>query len=125
MFTLEIPMIPPSPNEIKRKYRHPKVYMNLRKTWEQSIFISTGSASRAQEIKQIAQETPCMIVRIRIHHRGSYDPDNLTGSVKVILDAMRNIGFLRNDRAKDIQLDVQQFANSLGHTTISMAPSEN
>jgi hypothetical protein len=105
---LEVPMVPPSPNVIKRKYRDPKVYASLRKTWQNSLFISTGSATMAQKWMNVAQRTEKVDVAIHICHPGSYDPDNLSASTKVCLDALVNIGFLKNDRERDINLSVTQ-----------------
>lgn len=122
-FTINVPMIPPSPNAIKRQYRNHHAYKKLRSTWENSLFIATGSAALAREIRTAATLTRKMNVTITVMHKGSYDPDNLTGSVKVVLDAMRNIGFLRNDRAKDIELHVNQDRAAIPETIIILSPN--
>lgn len=102
-FILSIPMIAPSPNVLRRKYRFPKAYMKLRKLWESSLAIASGGAENLQIIRKLAM-TERLRVSMLIHHGGEYDPDNLQGSYKVVLDALCNIGFIPGDRAKDIDL---------------------
>lgn len=106
-FQLSVPMVPPSPNEMRRKYRHPKVYMNLRKVWETSLAAAAGSSEKLRAIREAVASSPKMRVQIIITQGGGrkgYDPDNVQGSQKVVLDALKNIGFLRDDSAKHIQL---------------------
>src|SRR6516164_953856 len=39
-------MVPPSPNELRRKYRHPHAYRRLRDTWQQAIVGMTWPSDR-------------------------------------------------------------------------------
>jgi hypothetical protein len=107
-FRFDVPMIPPSPNELRRKYRNPHVYKKLRLSWELALMVAPGSAVRLAGIRKMAVAHDRIGVFIRIEHTTPYDPDNLTGSVKVVLDAMKNLRFLKDDDHAHIDLHVTQ-----------------
>jgi Holliday junction resolvase RusA-like endonuclease len=88
-------MVPPSPNELRRKYRNPHVYAKLRDTWQQAIFILTPPDER--KYLQTNSAVYRMIVRMIFYNSREYDPDNMAGSQKPILDALQNLGYIHND----------------------------
>lgn len=106
IFNLHVPMVPPSPNEMRRKYRHPKVYMHLRKVWETSLAAAAGSSDNVRAIREMAKihKVRVQIIMTFGGKRKGYDPDNVQGSQKVVLDALKNIGFLFDDSKKHIDL---------------------
>lgn len=109
-----VPIIPPSLNVLKRKYRNVHAYANLRKVWEAGIFLSTGSALKSSAIRAMVKTSKKLKVTIVIQHHGQYDKDNLYGSAKVVLDAMKNIGFLIDDSNDHIDLVVSQVRQIYG-----------
>jgi len=113
---LDIPLVPPSPNVMRRKYRSPLAYRRLRQLWETNLFHATGSAALSQKLKQQAEAKNA--VAITVYHKKPYDPDNLTGSAKVVLDALRNIGFIKDDSARYIALTVEQVVGPDKRTTV-------
>lgn len=103
MIILEVPEIPPSPNVVKRKYRHPMAYKNLRSLWEWVLFCSPCLHHR-KALKEQAKKAGKLEVQITLHHARMYDPDNLAGAQKVVLDALVNIGFIGGDSPDKLHL---------------------
>ena len=46
-----------------------------------------------------------MRVQVSVYHARKYDLDNLWGSQKPVLDALKNIGLIRDDSEEWLQLD--------------------
>ena len=107
MTILEVQDVPPSPNVVKRKYRNPHAYRRLRTSWETMLLYSISPHHRTA-LKAQAKVPGKVFVDCTLHHSRAYDPDNLFGSTKVILDALVNIGFLADDSPANIRLTVQQ-----------------
>ena len=80
-------MVPASPNELRRKYRHPHAYRRLRDTWQQAIVGMTWPSERST-LRHAGQKAR-MIVQITIHNARRYDEDNLKGCQKPVLDALK------------------------------------
>jgi hypothetical protein len=103
--TITVPLVPPSPNVLKRKYRNPHAYKRLRDTWESMIFYCTPLAERTLLTGWAASAQYKIRIRITMHHVGSArDPDNLPGSQKIVLDALKNQHFLHDDSGEWIDL---------------------
>jgi hypothetical protein len=119
MTRILIPMIPPSPNELRRKYRNPFAYKRLREAWEQSLAYGVESAEVHQALVQRAKNRRVRVA-IAIYHRRAYDQDNLYGCLKPVLDAMRNVGYIRNDDRSWLKLNVKQYPDigKFGNCTI-------
>ena len=100
---IRVPLVPPSPNELRRKYRHPHAYRKLRKLWEAELLYGASCSRHRNELIALAEKS-IVTVQITVHHTHAFDMDNLMGAQKVILDALRNIHFLANDDAKHLQL---------------------
>lgn len=103
MMVLEVPDIPPSPNVVKRKYRNPHAYKELRTLWEWALLGSVGPHHRKM-LKDQAKKAGKLQVCIALHHARMYDQDNLQGAQKVVLDALVNIGFLSGDSPDKLNL---------------------
>lgn len=89
--------IPPSPNILRRRFRNPHAYRRLRTAWELLLVAAApGPHHRTRLVKQ-AQDAKKMWCTITISHSKAYDTDNATGAVKVVVDALVNIGFLAGD----------------------------
>lgn len=97
-----IPKVPPSPNELRRKYRNPHVYKQLRDDWQLLIAAYTPPATRTL-LKREAL-THRMIVQMVFYNSREYDPDNLPAAQKPVLDALKNIGYIRDDSTKWLML---------------------
>lgn len=105
---ITIPMVPPSPNELRRKYRNPFAYKRLREAWENSIAYGVDNGREKQFLE--VQGRGRVRVKITVFNSRMYDQDNLTGSIKPILDALKNIHFLKDDNAEWLELlPVQQY----------------
>lgn len=61
-------------------------------------------------------------VQIYVETSHPQDPDNLQGSCKPILDAMRRLGIIDDDDESSIKLDVKQKRAKKGKTTIVLSP---
>ena len=105
--SIEIPMIPPSPNVLRRKYRHFAVYKKLRDEWQKALIGFLHPHSR-YVLREAAQTNGQAKVFVTVFHKRMFDVDNLVGSMKPILDALVNVGFLRDDDPKHISLHVTQ-----------------
>jgi len=103
MFIIHVPLVPPSPNVLRRKYWHPHAYRRLRMQWENDLFYGTSCARHRQQIIEWAKAGK-MCVQIIVKHTRSFDADNLAGCQKPILDALKNIGFLKDDSAESLEL---------------------
>jgi Holliday junction resolvase RusA-like endonuclease len=118
-----IPMVPPSPNELRRRYRNPHVYKRLREAWERSLLYGVESAAAHQELVKQGQER--VRVEFTIAHPKPYDPDNAIGCLKPVLDAMRKVGWIRDDSETWLELRTvrqQRSAADAPSTTIEIEP---
>src|SRR5215469_15577568 len=95
-------MVPPSPNELRRKYRNPHAYKRLRQAWETAIIYMTPPHDR-KFVKESAQISR-MMIQLVIHNSREYDPDNLQGCQKPVLDALKNLGYIRDDSERWLEL---------------------
>jgi Holliday junction resolvase RusA-like endonuclease len=97
-----IPMVPPSPNELRRKYRNPHAYARLREKFKEAIFYMTPKAER--DVLTSFGKYNKMIVKIVFYNSREYDPDNLAAAQKPILDSLKRLGFIRDDSAQWLML---------------------
>jgi hypothetical protein len=96
---LEIPRIPESPNELRRfhwrhRHRHDKM-------WKEEVYWASLPHR---------PDSPLAKAHITIDRRswGRLDPDNLTSSMKPVVDALRYARVIENDTEDHIKLDVTQ-----------------
>lgn len=115
---MRIPSTPPSPNEIKRRYRNPHVYKSLRQRWGWELKAAAGWDRF--KLTGLADTQTKMRVKIHIAHKQKFDPDNLVGSTKVILDALQEIHFLHRDSPDFLELEVTQEQSKTPYTLVLM-----
>lgn len=105
---ITVPMAPPSPNELRRKYRSPFAYKRLREAWEHALAYAVPSAAEQFALRRMAAYK--VRVKVTVFHSKLYDQDNLTGSLKPVLDALKNIRFLKDDSPEWLELlPVEQY----------------
>jgi hypothetical protein len=105
--TIHVPMVPPSGNVLRRRYRSPHAYRRLRQRWEQSLAYSVRDASERNAL--IKQAAACRIhLKVTLIHKGTFDDDNLYSALKPVLDALVRVGYLRDDSAKWLELEAVQ-----------------
>lgn len=106
---ITVPMVPPSPNELRRKYRNPFAYKKLREAWERSLAYAVPSAGEVFALRRLAAAGRVR-VKVTVFHPGTYDPDNIVGCLKPVLDALKNIRFLTDDSREWLELlPVEQY----------------
>jgi hypothetical protein len=96
-------MVPPSPNELKRKYRNPHVYARLRDLWHQAILCMTHPPER--DAYRLMAKHRQMQVQVTIHNAREYDPDNLVGCQKPLLDALVMMKLIHDDSRQWLKLE--------------------
>ncbi|MCI0659022.1 MAG: hypothetical protein L0170_18365 [Acidobacteria bacterium] len=116
--------VPPSANQLRgKKYRHPNDYQRLRQTWEWEVAAALSAVERA--LLKAEAEKHCIRVKITIVRRSELDYDNLVGGCKPVVDALKNVGFLKDDSPRWARVEYYQAAkNTTPHTLFSIAPVE-
>jgi hypothetical protein len=123
MITITVPLVPPSLNVLRRKYRNCFVYKKLRTDWEHSLKYAVGSANVVKWLNVQAKHNR-MRVKVTIFHGNQYDPDNLVACLKPVLDSLRNIGFIQDDSEKWLELvPPQQFRSGERKTVVELGPA--
>ncbi len=106
--------LPPTENQLRRKYRHPHAYRQLRERWTKILQFGSGSAKASRLIREAAEQGP-MRVKVFIFKRRFHDQDNADGCRKFILDAARD------NRVRYLTDDNQQWLASATVTQIKSA----
>lgn len=113
---ITVPMVPPSPNQLRRTYRHYQAYKRLRDGWQRTIWALKGSSASSWESNPRGK----VLVRIHIEHGRLFDPDNLVGACKPVLDSLKNLCFIRDDSTEFLELKVTQERSIERKTTIEI-----
>ena len=124
MFPIEItvPIVPPSPNVLLRAHWS-KRYEHVR-DWKEHIYYRLTNENR-KEIRALNEEGKILFVRIEQFRIKELDPDNLHGSVKVILDAIVSSNLAFNDSKEKMSYTVEQiFCNPPQKTKIRFDKDE-
>ena len=104
--SIRIDMVPPSLNKYLRM--HWAVKKKLRWNYQHLLLLALADAVIDEPEKD--NPPPKMRVQINVHSKGAtarrLDIDNLYGSVKVLCDAMRDVGLIRNDSPRWLDLGV-------------------
>lgn len=103
---LEVPRIPPSGNEMRRKYRTVFAYRDLRLLWEHDLGYATGDAFANQQLRMQAQQCPKLKVSITVFRAKELDRDNAMAGIKPVLDALKNLKFIADDSPERLELDL-------------------
>ena len=120
---IEIPRVPPSGNELRRKFRHPHAYRKLRNTWEQEIACALdGARSVARaKLRDHAAQHGKVRLRVSVEHNRFYDPDNLITGLKPVLDSLVRLGFIAGDSLKYLLLLAPQQRKGKGRTILEIS----
>jgi hypothetical protein len=118
-YTITVPTVPPSLNQVLRMHWAKKRL--LKKDWIAMIahsLLLEGWRMKKVDVKQR--------VVITIHNARTYDKDNAYGSCKVILDAMKTLELLVDDRKEWLDVDVKQEPSTRKdkRTVIEIGPAE-
>jgi len=98
---LTIMSLPPSTNQLERM--HWAVKKRLRRSVAQEL-----TAAIHDQDEPFVPATTRRRVTIRVYRPRRFDPDNAIGGLKVLLDAMRDVGLLKNDSPKWLDLGLDQ-----------------
>lgn len=122
MTTITLAGAPLSTNQLERLHWAVKRKMRSRLAWEIRFALLDAGYDVPREIPP-PKPQPKMSVKIRAYRKRRLDPDNAFGGVKVIIDAMRDVGLLHNDSPRWIALDVEQFVDAQNiRTEIDLEP---
>lgn len=113
-----VPMVPPSGNQMRRKYRHPFAYQKLRDGWKRTIW-AMGTAGR----NGVKAGNARLLVKIHVEHSRLYDEDNLVSGCKPILDSLKGLGYIKDDSPEHIELEITQEKSIERQTTIEVLPA--
>lgn len=117
--TIPVPMVPPSANVLRRRYRHPMAYKRLRDSWKRMLWALVQGHDK-DWLLAMAALGKRMRVDINIMHSRLYDRDNAYGSVKPCLDSLVSLHFLAGDSEKHIDLHVEQTKSRANETIITI-----
>ena len=122
MIHITVPTIPPSANELRRKYRNPFAYRRMRQQWEHALAYGVLCARHRRELIEQAKAGKRMRVEIAVYHRGTFDEDNMVAALKPILDGLKNVGYIQDDSAPflDLVLPVKQWKSAEKKTVIKI-----
>lgn len=116
-----VPLVPPSGNELRRKYRHWAVYKGLRELWEVEIFLhispEASSFYRARTRSMNPRKPELTKISIAVFRGKLLDDDNLKSGVKPVLDGLKNMGYIKNDSPRWIVLEVSQHRDAANPRT--------
>jgi len=100
-----VPFLPPSPNKLLG--RHWRASHQVKRIWQDAIYYLLTKAQR-DEIALVGHSDQKLGIMITQFRNRRLDPDNLTASVKVCLDAMTRGGLIADDSERHIKLVVDQ-----------------
>ena len=115
MIEFSIPEVVPSLNRLLRM--HWRTRRRLLKKWEWAVFAEVYRLGGPIAVKQVGR----VAVRITRRGRKTLDQDNLHGSAKIILDALKASRVIDDDSPAHIELTVEQESGS-PQTTVRIAP---
>lgn len=122
--TLELRMVPCSLNRLLRS--HWSFKQQQLTAWHTILYVALD-ATKIQEKKALmakAQLATRMRLDIEVHHSRLFDHDNLVGSVKPLVDAVKHLGLIYDDRPAFLELKVTQKKSTRKnqHTVIILRP---
>jgi hypothetical protein len=110
---LQIPRVPPSLNI--QMHWHWSKRKKEKLLWQQEIITAFGAG-------RIPQATDRMKMEITMFNSRLYDADNLAGAYKVVVDAIKELGFIKEDSRKwvDLQYDQMKVPRNKSSTHIEI-----
>ncbi len=116
-------MTPPSLNVYTRMHYHAKT--RLRELWREVFSIALSQNERNRLIAWAEEKVPVQVDFVVCRQR-FLDEDNLWGSVKVCLDALKvspkGLGWIADDSAALCTLSVKQVKNVKSSTEVTIQP---
>lgn len=101
---IEIPIEIVSLNVLRRRYKHPHAYRRLRNRYGWAL-----KASRAEHrLGRAAGRRRVHIVRLMGPRGKEFDPDNLHGGAKPLVDELVTVGVLLDDTAAAAEITYDQ-----------------
>lgn len=104
---IEIPRAPATAGELRRRYRHPHAYKDYRNQWQEELMFCLHQPQKGKLTKHADQQGKVRLL-ITIFPKHLWDPDNLTGAMKPLIDAAKHIGYLHDDDPAHLDLEVRQ-----------------
>jgi hypothetical protein len=120
---ITVPMIPPSGNALRRRFRSPFEYKRLREGWQHTIWAMIQGRDK-RWLEETAKAGTKMFAGITIYHRKAYDMDNAHAGIKPILDSFVRLGYLAGDDHDHLQVQIEQVKSVQGQTTINIRAFE-
>jgi hypothetical protein len=121
MITLAIPVEVVSANVLRRRFRHPHAYRKLRHSY--------GWALLAEAINQGAPmaDGPRRVRITRIIGKGGrmFDPDNLVGGAKPLVDELVAARLIVDDTAAAAEIEYAQERGPVAGTRIEIEEAES
>lgn len=117
---ITIPRVPPSGNELRRKYRHWAVYKQLKTSWAWDLKSYCGGPETFYLITGATLKIK-MRLHFNIGRKRLLDKDNAYAGVKPIVDAARELKFIYQDSPKYLELIVEQFKSAKSVTEIRIS----
>lgn len=97
--------VPASLNRVMRW--NPQRKKREREMWERTIFVLLGQRAAA-DLRRHARFGEKMWARVTICNPRRYDTDNAHGACKIVFDAIRNLGLVKDDREEFLSQLVEQ-----------------
>lgn len=113
---IRVPGCPPSLNKLLRMHWAKRNL--LKRQWTNDIKLSAQVMEYAV-LMNWAKSRNRLRLRICLRHARLFDKDNAYGSVKVVLDAIKSLGFIADDSPEFIDLEVTQEKSRTVETVIT------
>ena len=97
--------LPPSVNQLER------MHWAVRRKMRTRFCRELAWAMIEAQVKPPIREPDRMRVQIKVYRPRRFDPDNAMGGLKPLIDAMRDLGLLKNDSPKWIDLSLEQYVD--------------
>jgi hypothetical protein len=121
-FVIDVPCVPDSLNKTLRKHWHSRG--KEKHIWMNAMYLFSFEERR--QLTHWAAAKTKMRVTVTFYHSRLFDDDNAHGAAKVIFDALRESGFIHDDRREFLEqvVDQQKCPHRQRHTVIEIEPAE-
>lgn len=122
---LNLKALPPSPNVLRRKYKNPHAYKKLRGEWEHMCLYGVSGSDTVIQWRRTVKGGVKIRLDARLYHKGRFDPDNLVGCLKIVIDALVNVGYIIDDDPAHLELGmIEQIASDEIATVLYLSPAD-
>jgi hypothetical protein len=98
--TFSIPTPVYSQNDLRGRWKHPKAYRRLRNQYEHDVTYSAMAA----KVPKATGKRRLSVTRLYCGRARPFDPTNLYGGAKPLVDAIVRAGLLVDDKAEWLEL---------------------